>query len=48
MDITRTTPKLYSHVELHQPEKPVEQTSIIAKPINPYQIALYNCGEALI
>lgn len=42
------TPILYSYKELYQPAKPVEQKPIQVKPENPYQYALYNCGEALL
>ena len=43
----RETPILYSHAELYQPAKPVQQKPVQAAPINPYQKALYECGEAL-
>jgi len=42
------TPKFYNHAELYQPAKPVQQESVQAAPVNPYQKALYECGEALI
>jgi len=41
-----TTPKLYNHVELHQPAKPVQQKPVQAAPVNPYLYALHLCGEA--
>ena len=41
------TPRLYNHAELYQPAKPVQQKPIQAAPVNPYQKALYECGEAL-
>lgn len=42
------TPKFYSHAELHQPAKPVAQKPVQAAPVNPYNVALYACGEALL
>lgn len=42
------TPKFYNHAELHQPAKPIHQKPVQAAPVNPYQSALYECGEALI
>ena len=48
MNLLSTTPRLYSHHELNQPAKPVNVKPVKATPVNPYQVALYNCGEALI
>lgn len=48
MNVLSTTPRLYSHHELNQPAKPVNQKPVKAAPVNPYQVALYNCGEALV
>lgn len=42
------TPKFYNHAELYQPAKPVQPVLAFAAPVNPYQKALYECGEALI
>lgn len=42
------TPKLYSHSELHQPTKPIDQKPVQAAPVNPYQTALYECGKAML
>jgi hypothetical protein len=42
------TPIFYSHKELYEPAKPVKQEPVQTKPENPYQYALYNCGEALL
>jgi hypothetical protein len=42
------TPKMYSHAELLAPAKPIDQKPVQAAPVNPYQVALYECGEALI
>lgn len=42
------TPKLYNHAELYKPAKPVAQKPVQAVPVNPYNVALYACGEALI
>jgi hypothetical protein len=44
----RTEPILYSHKELNQPAKPINQKPIQTPISNPYQYALYNCGEASI
>ena len=44
----RETPILYSYAELYQPAKPVQQKPVQAAPVNPYQKALYECGEALL
>jgi hypothetical protein len=43
-----TSPKLYNHAELNQPAKPINQKPVQAAPVNPYQTALRECGEALI
>ena len=43
-----TISKFYNHAELYQPTKPVQQKPIQAAPVNPYQKALYECGEALL
>lgn len=48
MNPLSNTPRLYSHKELYQPAKPVNQKPVKAVPINPYQAALYTCGEALV
>lgn len=48
MNVLSTTPRLYSHHELNQPAKPVDIKPVKAAPVNPYQVALYNCGEALV
>lgn len=48
MNPLSSTPRLYSHRELNQPAKPVSIKPVKAAPINPYQVALYNCGEALV
>ena len=40
------TPIFYSHAELYQPAKPIDQKPVQAAPVNPYQKALYECGEA--
>ena len=42
------TPKLYSHSELHQPTKPIDQKPVQLAPADPYQFALYACGESLL
>lgn len=42
------TPKLYSHAELQQPAKPIDQKPVQLAPANPYQFALYACGESLL
>ena len=42
------TPKLYNHAELHQPAKSIDQKPVQAAPVNPYQSALYECGEAML
>lgn len=43
-----TIPKFYNHAELYQPAKPVQQKPIQDASVNPYQRALYECGEALL
>ena len=48
MNLLSTTPRLYSHHELNKPAKPVDIKPVKVAPVNPYQVALYNCGEALI
>ena len=40
------TPKMYSHAELYQPAKPVDQKPVQVPPS--YEAALYACGEALV
>lgn len=40
------TPKLYSHAELNQLAKPVEQETV--QPAPSYEVLLYSCGEALL
>ena len=42
------TPKFYSHAELYQPAKTVNQKPVQAAPVNHYQKAMYECGEALL
>lgn len=42
------TTKLYSYAEINQPAKTVNQKPVQAAPVNPYQKAMYECGEALL
>ena len=42
------TPILYSHKELYQPAKSVEQKTVQQPPANPYLFALYSVGEAML
>lgn len=37
------TPKLYSHAELQQPAKPIDQKPVQLAPANPYQFAPIAC-----
>lgn len=48
MNPLSSTPRLYSQRELHQPAKPVDPKPVKIAPVNPYQVALYKCGEALV
>jgi hypothetical protein len=43
-----TTPKFYNHAELYQPAKPVQQKPVQSASVNPYNVALYACGGALV
>lgn len=47
-DVTRTTPKFYSHAELNKPAPIIAAKPLAPKQENPYLSALYNCGEALL